>query len=175
MPTQPDFETIKNLFIAIKTGTDREADRASGRVESLLGASLYDKLDDLGLEPTSPAFEMAFRDLDFSGPAAESKPEKAEKTAVPELCDLLPFPNMALKARTDPVPIPGYLIDQWCRPHGTGPRRKKGPLAHRHYWQQGKFRTGYKITLNGQQRRKPDWWFAMAREKAEKLRKQAEE
>jgi hypothetical protein len=108
-------------------------------------------------------------------PAPESA--TAPVAPEPEHLDLLPFPPMPLKSGGEPVPIPGYLIDRWCRPHGTGPRRKAGPLIHLHYWDEGKdgrrFKSGYRLTVGDKRPLKPDWWFGLARNKAEQVRREA--
>jgi hypothetical protein len=105
----------------------------------------------------------------------DSKEPKGES----EDYDLLPFEVYDPKLERA-VPATGYALDQHCRPHGIGGRRRKrGPLAHQHGWRTRKgqkphFFNGYWLTLNGRRRRVTDRSLAIARYDAERKRRNGE-
>jgi hypothetical protein len=153
------------------TSIGEEAVRLNAELESELGSN-YARLIN------SPEVDEAAELLEKQAQNSHRESEPSDETPTPTPTgeyDLLPFPNMSLKKDGDPIPIVGYTLDEFCRPHGTGARRKGGPLNHRHYWQGKKFRSGYRITVDNRRIFKPDWWFAMARTKAEALRRQEHE
>jgi len=101
-------------------------------------------------------------------PLRAAKPEAEEESGA-EICatsvaDLLPIPD-----------LPGYVVDEYCRPWGTAKRgRKAGPLKpsiyFRHKNGQSWFIWRYKVTVDGRQRGFTAKYFAMARFFAEQRR-----
>lgn len=80
--------------------------------------------------------------------------------------DLLPCPDRA-----------GYDIDRWCRPWARKSQgRKAGPLKPDYYWYTSKdgrrrFVSGYRTRCDGVRRRDTLQFFAIQRNKAERVRR----
>jgi hypothetical protein len=109
-------------------------------------------------------------------PIAEAQPAYLE-SPIPaaEEYDLLPF-DLYDRRRQEALPIDGYKIDQWDRPHGTGgQRRKRGALTRQRFWRKTKdgkkqFFHGYRMTIRGKRKWVTDRSLSLARFNAERKR-----
>jgi hypothetical protein len=130
MPTQPDFETIKQLWITSRNLDipDRRANKAGDEVERLLPEDLWDELNKF--EATSSGFESAFRKYYEAQPATVStvSPDEPVPGGYPAV---LPWPP----AVDGTVDFPNYGIDFRGIPHGTsGKGRKRGEIRLDRFW-----------------------------------------
>jgi hypothetical protein len=103
---------------------------------------------------------------------------KREESAAQE--DDKPIPEKKEADDTDLLPCPdrsGYFLDRWCRPWAPKSQgRKGGPLKPDYYWYTAKdgrkrFVAGYRTRVKGERRRDTFTFFAMQRNKAERLRR----
>ncbi len=138
------------------------------------GQALYDALEaELGEDRVEDLFGFV-QDRQKAEPVAAAP--KATPPEPAETYDLLPFNIYDPKLQTT-VPATNYMIDQHCRPHGTGGRyRKRGPLTHQHTWVKRKgrepaFFNGYWLSLGSRQRKVTDRSLAMSRLHAERDRR----
>lgn len=170
-PWTSEQERLAREWSALQDNDDvhipRRVRELYGQLESELGEDGWQALQDfLEADETSKAV------VEETPPVAESSPG--------EKYDLLPF-EIWVPELEKTVPAVGYMIDEFCRPHGaSGRRRKRGPLKHQHGWRRTKgdapkFFNGYALTLGGRQRRVTDRSLAMARHDAEKKRYQRED
>lgn len=134
--------------------------------------AIWDELDaEIGERRT----ESLLQYVKESAVQVEAEEPKLEAAEPAEEYDLLPFEIWDPKLQRA-VPATGYQIDQYCRPHGSGGRRRKrGPLAHQHNWfskgkDDARFFHGYVLTINGRRRRVTAYSLALARYHAERKR-----
>jgi hypothetical protein len=167
----PDFEQIKQLYRDLNAddATDETINAVCRRLDQLVSSKCLEAMDDL--EP-GPTFDVDLQRV-FSKFYPDS-PVQESSSPIEEF-DLLPF-DLYDRRRQEALPIDGYEIDQWDRPHGTGgQRRKRGALTRQRFWRKTKdgkkqFFHGYRMTIRGKRKWVTDRSLSLARFNAERKR-----